>query len=151
MRFYSFVIGLYLSDKQKGIQTQHVTAEMSIEPNAGHWYADWAKNHKTTIVLDAMTCGGVKRAYSSLLNFAMRLPFYAEFNDCPVSIFHEDEESLGGIPTACGIIVPDFIYNAKLDIDTDDFVVYNENGEIVRVLEDVEADFAKFLRSHRLA
>jgi hypothetical protein len=121
-RFYSFVAGLYLSPLQRGLQTAHAVSEMhadlllddsealsssvldrSIERNR---FNAWASNDKTIVILDALNSAGVIEAYNKMVYFGK------EF-DLPITIFHEDADSLNGAPTAAGIIVPDYIFDTR--------------------------------------
>ncbi len=102
MRLYSFV-NFYLSSIQQGIQTAHLVGEMSQGAHTGQFDV-WANSFKTIIVLN----GGNNK---SLLDLRTTLQAYSEF---PVGSFSEDDESLGGVLTCVGIIVPDYIWE---DID----------------------------------
>jgi hypothetical protein len=155
MRFYSVVAGLYLSDKQKGIQTQHATGDMSVDPAAAMLYREWATNHKTTIVLNGFTSGGVRRAYAAMLDFVQRIRYYREFEQTPVALFCEDIESLDGAATASAIVVPEFIYAAK-KVDNElggysDYLFFPEDGGPAVVLNEAETELHLFLRGFPLA
>ena len=155
MRFYSVVAGLYLSDKQKGIQTQHATGDMSVDMNATFIYKEWAINHKTTIVLNGFTSGGVRRAYATMLDLVSRIDFYRQNNEVPVALFCEDIESLDGAATAAAIVVPEFIYAAK-KVDSEvggysDYLFFPEDGGPAVVLNEAETELHLFLRGFPLA
>lgn len=155
MRLYSFVVGLYLSELQKGLQTGHCVSEYTAAAEALKFdteqfdqVVDWSKNHKTIIILNAHTVGGVKRVYEKLDVLARKLGL-------PYNIFHEDEESLGGIPTATSVIVPAEYYQVERAVRTDgryDWVHTDTDG-IIRYYPPgtVDFDFVELLRSHSLA
>ena len=86
-RFYSFVANLYLSDLQKGLQTAHVIADMSMsftdEDEASEAYIQWATSDKVIIICGAAHHQGVVDCYNALLGFKLEL-------DLPVNIFYED-------------------------------------------------------------
>lgn len=96
MRLYSFV-NYYLSPIQYGIQTQHATAELfvkyeDLEHPEHYAVREWAKYHKTTIVLN----GG---NMASIINTREILSIVGNRAIVPWAEFHEDEDSLGGILT----------------------------------------------------
>ena len=109
MRFYS-ACNMYLSSIQQGIQTAHCVSEMLMKPFSEQRYQiqDWALNHKTIICLN----GGNNK---SLSDFYDLIRYQSQF---PVAKFHEDEQSMAGMLTCVGIIVPEKIYGADPD-DTD--------------------------------
>ena len=108
MRFYA-VGNMYLSSIQQGIQAAHCVAEMMASENLHRERTlsiiDWAHDHKTIICLN----GGNNK---SLNDFYDLVRYQSQF---PVARFYEDDESLGGLLTCVGIIVPEKIYNADLD------------------------------------
>jgi hypothetical protein len=63
---------------------------------------DWADNHKTAIFLNGGNAASVRAVYDQLWGFGHTLSL-------PFDLFHEDQESLGGTMTACGIIVPTLV------------------------------------------
>lgn len=177
-RFYSFVAGLYLSPLQRGLQTAHAVSEMHAnllqspdmtEERAA--YDTWCLHGKTIVICDALNSAGVVEAYN-------KLKFLSQHFGLPVSIFHEDVASLNGAPTATGIVVPDYLFDAKLIkavkpegvVDTiksffkteaenplEDFYRF-ETTTADGVLETVDVDdttdefeFIKYLKSFRLA
>lgn len=109
-RFYSYVAGGYLSELQKGLQTAHVIADMSVQDmteDARMMYEVWAAGHKTIIICTVFNSAGVVEQYQ-------KLRYWIEQNklDMTASLFCEDIQSLNGAPTACGVVVPSFIYDA---------------------------------------
>jgi hypothetical protein len=112
LRFYTFV-NFYLSSLQQGIQSFHVCHEMFMkyqdpifDPETSRLY-DWAKNHKTMIVLNGGANQDILDKYLFLSREAGAFSFPAPFTS-----FSEDEYSLGGVMTAVGIILPEEIYSA---------------------------------------
>lgn len=109
MRFYSYS-NFYLSPIQIGIQAFHCLGEMIIkygahkETEQAHLLNDWIQNHKTLICLN----GGNNASLIELHTLLTRVdnPGY------PVVKFHEDEESMGGMLTTVGIVLPAKIYEA---------------------------------------
>jgi len=106
MRFYA-VGNMYLSSIQQGIQAAHCVAEMLMQPYSDRraMMQEWALNHKTLICLN----GGNNK---SLNEFWELVRYQKQF---PVAKFHEDEQSMAGMLTCVGIIVPEKIYGADLD------------------------------------
>lgn len=110
MRLYTFV-NFYISSIQQGIQTAHVVHELFNKygmreiqyHDAFLQLHNWARNHKTIIVLN----GGIDASLNDLFEF-MKDPN----NGYPFACFREDEQSLGGILTAVGIVLPAEIYEA---------------------------------------
>lgn len=110
MRFYSFVAGLYLSELQKGLQTGHAISEVlavyDIDSPEFRVYHEWAKNHKTIIILNALNHGGVVSVYQ-------RLKDLADILGLPVVQFNEDEVSMNAMATAAGIVLPAELYDVS--------------------------------------
>lgn len=123
-RFYSFVAGHYLSPMQAGLQTGHAISEMHVyhrphaqleQPVSSLYdvYDTWARDHKTIIILNAGNHAGVLDAWNQADMFTDKL---GELNIwLPSVVFHEDEQSMNKMATACGIIVPDQFYDVKFD------------------------------------
>ena len=99
MRLYSFV-NFYLSSIQQGIQTAHVVGELSRSAHVNLFHV-WAAHFKTIIVLN----GGNAKELAIISAFLRQ--YMTEF---PVASFSEDDASLGGIMTATGIIIPDYLW-----------------------------------------
>lgn len=108
MRAY-FFSHAYLSQIQRAIQAQHCTAELFVDVNnigSRHdMLVDWAKNHKTTIVLNGGN-SAMLQAIEDQLN--MMDPGMAY----PWSVFREDDQSMEGMLTCVGIVLPEHIYEA---------------------------------------
>lgn len=136
MRAYYFT-NMYLSPIQKGIQTAHCTAEFFINtnPNSPEYsiICDWARNHKTMIVLD----GGNHRQLADLY-FGLKV--IQQNYPLPVAIFNEDEQALNNATTCVGIILNEKVYEAasivregRLDIRELHFLL-EEERYLVNVL-----------------
>lgn len=111
LRFYSFVAGLYLSPLQCGLQTAHAVSEMYMDNKhlieEHNLYFEWARHDKTIIILNALNSKGVRDVYRKLMDLT------APVGRFPITMFCEDEESLGGAATAAGIIVPRKYYDVE--------------------------------------
>ncbi len=146
-RLYTVVMGLYMKEIQWGIQTAHATSTMTDTVSEGLFAAlsnptnasqqreaeklaamtlymkvhQWAQ-HPTTIVCDGLNYKGVKEA-------AEIAAFYAHGLELPYACFHEDEDSLGGLLTCVGILVPRNFFMAT--------PIRNPEGDVVMyILED---------------
>ena len=105
MRFYA-VGNQYLSSIQQGIQAFHCLGEMVSNRGSENAMVDeWLHNHKTLICLN----GGNNAKLEEFWDF---LYISGHKNPYPFAKFHEDEQSLGGMLTCVGIIVPEEIYTA---------------------------------------
>lgn len=105
MRFYAMG-NQYLSSIQQGIQAFHVLGEMVSNRGAEDAIVDeWLHNHKTLICLN----GGNNARMQDMWTF-LNVPE----NKYPFAKFHEDEQSMGGMLTSIGIIVPETIYGIDL-------------------------------------
>lgn len=155
-RLYTFVAGAYLSQLQRGLQSGHVGGELAAEAimtGKTDIFLQWASIDKTIIITDAINHAGVKAAYQALGAFG-------DYFDLPVALFCEDEDSMNGMATACGIIVPETFYDVVLVIQPEGpgSSVYKHIPVNAVELEDVtiykdgsaEFEFCKFLKSYRL-
>lgn len=125
MRLYSFV-NFYLSSIQQGIQTGHLSDNITVKyqldnaQNGATPHEAWIRNHKTYYVMNGLDLKNIKSIYALLETYCPQL-------NLPFDKFHEDEDSLGGIMTCCGVVVPETFYDAvriQRDDGTYDFV-YN--------------------------
>lgn len=104
MRAYFFG-NMYLSQIQQGIQAAHVTAEFFMKYPEDHecnkidLLDDWARNHKTMILLN----GGYGENLHDLLEFFVD-------GNYPFAYFCESKEALDGAITSVGIVLPPKIY-----------------------------------------
>jgi hypothetical protein len=116
MRLYTFT-HCYLSSIQNGIQTSHVQGEITnfafdeknlmYHPDKFRMIQNWSLNHKTII-----NCNGGNSAC---------LKDYVEFfnhinNPYPWGVFREDEDSMEGMLTGVGIILPEDIYEVHSEM-----------------------------------
>jgi hypothetical protein len=115
MRLYTLT-NYYLSSIQIGIQSAHVLGELvnkypeipcdlTVRVQSRETLCDWMQNYKTMICLN----GG---------NNADLMATFELFNDLrntglPFAKFNEDEQSMDGMLTCIGIVVPEYIYNAE--------------------------------------
>jgi hypothetical protein len=114
LRLYSFV-NFYLSPMQKGIQTGHAAVDLTLKystakPGMSEEYAqksllvsNWAKYNKTFIVLEGGNSGALLNATQIISK-----------SDFPYTIFCEDANSLAGLHTCTAVILPDYIFGARL-------------------------------------
>lgn len=152
LRIYTFTIHLYMSAKQVGIQSMHLGVEMGVKYKNTHdheekVFDDWATGHKTAIVLGAYNLKGVTDAYNQIKELAPTLML-------PFDKFHEDEDSLGGIMTCCGVVVPQSLYDAQPDLDFEDTYSYvhpRTGGKNYYHLGDPAYELIKLLKSKPLA
>jgi hypothetical protein len=132
MRLYSFV-NFYLSSIQQGIQTGHLSVDMVMKYGTQgcneliqrNICEDWARNHKTYITLNGGANADIISTYDTLSEICPELKL-------PFCNFHEDELSLGGIMTCCGVVVPEKYYgaiNARTFVEKylDDRLIYNSS------------------------
>jgi len=142
MRAYFFG-NMYLSSIQQGIQAQHCTAELFCKYSTmstgdsiqNSMLYDWAKDHKTTILLNG---GGTQDLYDiqGLLSL--------HYNPYPWAYFHEDEIALQSALTCIGLILPARIYEAAEELRENDCVLGVD-------LLDWDLDLCKILNSCGLA
>lgn len=107
MRAY-FWTNFYLSSMSHGIQAQHCTADLFVEytnkkDNTTKVLYDWAKNHKTSIILNGGNHEGLMNVLETVGRLATNL-------DLPYTSFYEDLQSLNGMLTCVGLIVPEPVY-----------------------------------------
>jgi len=112
MRLYSWVMGLYLNDKQHGIQTTHAMCELTLKYKCDVTIKDklfweWISKHKTICLLDA-------KNYRGLLNLVDM--FDTVENPYPWGTFNEDYDSLGGLMTCVSIVLPERIYGRTKEL-----------------------------------
>ena len=71
-------------------------------------FQEWAAHDKTIIICSAGNQAGVKEAHDKFteLSLALEIPV-------SVDIFAEDLDSMNGMVTACGVLVPECFWNAK--------------------------------------
>lgn len=159
LRFYCFV-NYYLSSIQQGIQTGHCAVDVvrkyaragrpsDIHPSSESMVNNWADNHKTFITLN----GGNHQSLQNALEVI-------QMSGLPYATFNEDYQSLGGIMTCVGVVVPASIFTAKaLPSSLEAPQVFEaswvaDDGQIETALYDEASpqyNFIKLLKSSRLA
>lgn len=150
MRLYTF-INFMLSPIQQGIQSSHLVANLFVKyryelndvHTPDHLLYNWAINHKTLICLNG---GNNEEMVDLCYN---RLYILGKSLGLPVGAFYEDQQSLGGLMTCCGIIVPAKIYEAAQRIREMRFP-RDETVEDI-VLLPAEAELALLLNQYNLA
>lgn len=116
-RLYTFTANLYLSDLQKGLQSGHVVGELNAYDTGTPGrdaFDDWSLQDKTMIICGAGNHGGVLRCYDTIQRLCDQPGADIELASLAHSLFREDEESMNGMATACGVIVPEKFWNTKL-------------------------------------
>lgn len=151
LRLYSIVAHHYLSPLQCGLQTAHVVAELSLYKSNTDQAQDfnaWAHTDKTIIILGAGNHAGVLDAYDTLQPLANQLGI-------PCAIFREDEQSMNGMATACGLVVEEELWAAQLNTDpvAGDRWEYIDANFNVTLYDagSVKGQFIQKLKSYRLA
>jgi len=125
-----------MSSIQHGIQPAHTIAEMMVKymynsPIQNKIFYDWAKDHKTMIVLD----GGYSSSLQELVT-----KFENVDNNWPWVQFYESKEALDNALTCVSIIIPDYLYDiSKLQLESGEF--------ILPIVNDSYSDFDKDLIS----
>lgn len=107
LRFYCFV-NYYLSPIQQGIQAGHCAVDLvkaDLGPRLNEVVEQWATDHKTFIVLN----GGNHQSLCKTANVLARLS-----DDFASAEFYEDEDSLGGLLTCVGVVLPKSIFSAEI-------------------------------------
>jgi hypothetical protein len=132
MRFYSFTNWM-LRPIQQGIQPGHAAVDMLVkypDDNSSSQAAvawEWARDHKTFICLNGGNAANLAEVYTTLQRVGDALGL-------PVVAFHEDEESLCGVMTSCGIVVTEDWYALAGEVRARNFRLDRpENGEPVLV------------------
>lgn len=106
MRLYS-ITNMYMNGIHSGIQTQHSTVELFVKypitnsktHNSANIIHDWAKNHKTTIVLN----GGM---HDSLMKVLHLLQEWGYHNDEALPFAPFFEPGINNALTSISIIMP---------------------------------------------
>lgn len=129
---YFFVASLYLSEKQKGIQTQHCFGEMVNNylcgsgglhnPEEANVIERWLQYDKTTIVLAGESDPNLRRILAEV-------ECYADDLKLPVSAFYE--EGMHNALTCFGIIVPEEIWG----MDVAHTLRQNSKIELAKILQ----------------
>lgn len=138
LRFYCFV-NFYLSSMQQGIQTGHCAVDLvrkytkisghylnEVTPRDGVMATLWADSYKTFITLNGGNNEGIKEATRIISD-----------TDFPWALFHEDDESLGGLQTCVGVVLPENIFKAKPDRTISGITCFKYIGDTTRETETV--------------
>lgn len=154
MRAYTFT-NFMLNSVAQGIQPGHCLVDIVRHYQQHHPASiaceraeDWADNHKTMICLNGGNHAGIKYVWERLNEIGSILQL-------PYGNFHEDEDTLGGLMTCCGIIVPEEIYAvAALRWFENDTKGMDKEGNAI-VIDDVltpyQKQLAALIRSYPLA
>lgn len=153
MRAYTFT-NFMLNSVAQGIQPGHCLVDIvrdyqkHPEGIACERAEDWADNHKTMICLNGGNHANIKDIWAQLNEIGSILQL-------PYGSFHEDEDTLGGLMTCCGIIVPENIYTvAVLRWFENDTKGSDRDGNIT-IIDDVLTPYQKklaaLIRSYPLA
>ena len=114
LRLYAFTI-YYLSSIQHGIQTGHAAVKLvrkyadDVDPDLKepvelrNTVTDWADNHQTFITLS----GGNYQDLREIEDFI-------EKSGYPFVSFSEDQASLNGMLTCIAVVLPAYIFDAKI-------------------------------------
>lgn len=145
MRLYTLT-NFMLSSIQQGIQTAHLIHELFVKyqnysPSSlqYQWLWDWAKNHKTLIILNG---GNVRNLYDIFLMFR-RL---CSVTDYPYTSFFEDCDSLNNTLTCVGVILPPQIY---LTVET--YRKETDKNNILKSFSQEEQEMIELISKQRLA
>lgn len=159
-RLYTFVAGLYLSPLQRGLQTAHVVSELMTKykpdfNDVGDSVYDWASNNKTIIICDAGNHQGVVDCWAELQRTGIDPRFVAG------AIFFEDVQSMNGMATACGVVVPEKYWGAQFVPEVGefnparwDYTYVGADGSQRTMQYDLnypEAQFISHIKKYRLA
>lgn len=137
-RLYSFVNSNYLSPLQHGLQTGHVIGELAAQTytksrsarhaNRLELYKTWALKDKVIIICKAYNSAGVLGTFDQIQELTRK----SALLNLPSAMFREDAQSLGGAPTACGVVVPERLWNVSLDktVQGEDLWIHNTSGEV---------------------
>jgi hypothetical protein len=124
MRLYTFS-NTHLSSTQFGLQSAHVTSQLSIkywdDPDRHAQYIDWATFYTTIVMLD----GGNQSSLTSILDTMSYTG-----NPYAWSYFRETECALNNCLTGIGIIIPERLYSIKLSDALGTTIPYNTSMNI---------------------
>ena len=152
-RFYCFT-HFMLSAIQHGIQTGHASVDLVVKYASGSFpnpalassVSDWARYDKTYVVLNGGNSAGLALVEDLLRAAQDRYPWVS---------FHEDHDSLCGLKTAVGVLLPKQIWDVRGSTDHEgrfSYVHTTADGQEVGYYEGHE-DFAliKMVKTARLA
>jgi len=145
-RLYTWQL-FQLSSMQQGIQALHVLGELNAKytfTRGGIQHSilqDWQIEGKTVVCLNGGNLDALTKVYEIISELGSEIQL-------PYAIFHEDQQSLGGIATACGIIVPESIWGANRSNSTGAWV---DDGFIMSAAMPAEVALSSYLRTFSLA
>jgi hypothetical protein len=151
-RLYTFVNHIYMSEKQFGIQTAHLTSTMmnnvaklkGEDLESYRMVHDWAENSPTIIMCQGGNVAMLTELYAKLKPMAADLGL-------PVAKFHEDEASLGGVITCVGVLVPEYLFDCEVTWLAGSPTFTIVTGEVRRFANDLEHEFLSIVKTARLA
>lgn len=130
LRFYTFV-NFYLSGIQNGIQTGHCSVRLVRKYTANgnpfnseitdekiHMVERWADSYETYIVLN----GGDDENLNDIEQVVAKSGF-------PWANFIESKRALNNLRTCVGVVLPEYIFNAKRLPGFDDIFVYEKQTD----------------------
>jgi hypothetical protein len=150
LRLYSWV-NFYLSSIQQGIQTGHMSDEMTCryclidqykDPAAKLWI-NWISTHKTYIILNGGDSQSIYDLYSNIAGICSRLNLpYSKFN----------EPGCNNMMTCVGAVIPARYFAAEYDTTNRD-VYLSIIGSLYNVygVDSDEYDLIKLIKSCQLA
>jgi hypothetical protein len=107
-------------------------------------FMQWAADDQVIIICGAGNQAGVVEVYKQIEQFNYTIP---DIN-LPVALFREDVQSMNGMATACGVLVPSRYYDAVYSAEIGDWVA-SEDEELP--LTSHEKTVIAFLKSYKLA
>jgi hypothetical protein len=152
-RLYTFTAHHFLSPLQCGIQSAHVVSELAnmhriAEEQQRKIFELWAGLDKTIIVCGAGNHEGVTACWAKMVTLVGKLGL-------PVALFKEDERSMNGMATACGVIVPQKYWDVTFekeenvwvheDTYSNDEPAYHYFGQ-----DDAEGQLISHIKNYRL-
>lgn len=150
LRAYFFQ-NFYLQGIHAGIQTAHTVAEMSVKYSGyakteeteltKHMYGDWARDHKTIIVLN----GGMQSDLELIADHLRK-----NENPYPWDLFREDKDALNGALTNVGIVLPEKVFEYNNKVREHQEHINTTREVIIPDLTDWEIELTKILGSCRL-
>lgn len=123
-RMYGLV-NYQLTGIQKGIQFLHAVVEYGIEHGDDIDYLDWAKNHKTVILLN----GGTTNSNENCLGTINK--YYIELKEIGIKCSAFKEPDLGNQITSVSFIVDERVFNRKKYPDLGDWIWINKSEYLV--------------------
>lgn len=136
-KFYTW-IHAGLSDSWRSVQASHCTAEMVRRDNS--LVKEWFERDKTIVHLRAKNTEDLEHMYLKLLTVFCG-------SKIPVASFNEDEKTLGGLKTACGVILPAYCSDRDFDITEAAYQLFSVYG--VGKQQNSVIEFLELLREAR--